>query len=412
MKDLWARKEAFILYEFNQMVVTTPLDANYVRELKSGTVSRRWNPDRNAWIVGISERDIVLEITREYFDILEENQPDEVVPTLVAEPIDTISDEKVFSVQEGDKVDIWVEGYCPVNPGISGYAVLLRHNDEVREMVGGYALTTNNRITLIAAISALESIKPSCKITIYSDSRYLVDVIKSRRSKRWRAEDKKKNNKKKVVNSDLWQRLIDARDNHKVKFIWVKHGSTPESERCNKLAEASTFKPDLPADTGYEIPRKTHDPNKQHNDTSNAEFKERFNKIETALKQGQRVDKKEFKTHLKHSHTEAEELMWRYLNNASRRKGQRGMRFRQQFPIGPYFADFYYQKAKLVVEIDGGYHDRQIEYDKRRDEFMSERGILVLRYKNEEVLADIQAVLSKIYIIAQERRKIQHIRRA
>ena len=96
MKDLWARKEAFILYEFNQMVVTTPLDADFVRELKSKTVSRRWNPDRNAWIVSISERDNVLEITREYFDILEENQPYELVATLVAEPIDTISDERGF----------------------------------------------------------------------------------------------------------------------------------------------------------------------------------------------------------------------------------------------------------------------------------------------------------------------------
>ena len=54
---------------------------------------------------------------------------------------------EVFGVQEGDKVDIWVESYCPINPGIGGYAALLRHNDEVREMVGGYALTTNNRIT-------------------------------------------------------------------------------------------------------------------------------------------------------------------------------------------------------------------------------------------------------------------------
>lgn len=389
------------------MVVTTPLDVDYVRELKSGTVSRRWSPDKNAWIVSISERDKVLEITRQYFDILEENQPDEVVQTVVAEPMDTISDENLFGVQEGDKVDIWVEGACPINPGVGGYAVLLRHNDEVREIVGGYALTTNNRITLMAAIAALESIKPRCKVTIYSDSRYLVDVIKSRRAKRWSAKDKRGNNKKKIINSDLWQRLVGARDNHKVKFIWVKHASTPENERCNKLAEAATFNSNWPEDTGYEIPRKTQDPNKQREDTSNAEFKERLHKIDTALKQGQRVDKKEFKTHLKHSHTEAEQLMWRYLNNASRRKGQRGMRFKQQYPIGPYFADFYYRKAKLIVEIDGGYHERQIEYDKRRDEFMTGRGLLVLRYKNEEVLADIHEVLTKIYAIAQERRKFQ-----
>jgi ribonuclease HI len=220
MKDLWARKEAFILYEFNQMVVTTPLDVNYVRELKSETVSRRWNSDKNAWIVNISERDKVLEITRQYFDVIEENRPYEVVPAVVAEPIDTISDEKPLDIQVGDKVEIWTDGACALNPGPGSYAVLLRHNGKVREIVCGYELTTKNRMDIMAAIVALES-------------------IKSGRAKRWLAKDRKGSNKKERINADLWQRLLDARDKHDFKFIWIKHSSTPENERCNELAEAA-----------------------------------------------------------------------------------------------------------------------------------------------------------------------------
>jgi very-short-patch-repair endonuclease len=103
--------------------------------------------------------------------------------------------------------------------------------------------------------------------------------------------------------------------------------------------------------------------------------------------------------------------MWNYLMNATRRKGQRGIHFVQQLPIGPYFADFYCPRAQLVVEVDGGYHDRQREYDEKRGDFMAGHGLLVLRFKNDEVLADIQVVLSKIYSIAIERRNVSTYKR-
>mgnify|MGYP003392642704 CR=1 FL=1 len=204
-----------------------------------------------------------------------------------------ISDEKSFSLQEGDNVEIWVEGSCPINPGIGGYAVLLQYNGKIREMIGGYSFTTNNRITLMAAIVALESLKTQCKVTIYSDSRYLVDSIKSGYAKLRLAKDKKGNNKKELINADLWQRLLSARDNHKVgcihkvKFIWVKRGSTPENERCNNLAEVAVLNPDLPKDLGYNIQKaKTG-----FDDVGYARFREKLDKIETAIKQGQQVDK-------------------------------------------------------------------------------------------------------------------------
>jgi very-short-patch-repair endonuclease len=142
-----------------------------------------------------------------------------------------------------------------------------------------------------------------------------------------------------------------------------------------------------------------------------AKFLQRLNGIETVLTQGQRVESREFRTHLKHSHTEAEELLWNYLMNATMRKGQRGIKFVQQLPIGPYFADFCCPRAKLVVEVDGVYHDRQKEYDEKRDDFMAGHGLLVLRFRNDEVLADIQAVLSKIYSIAIERRNVSTYKR-
>jgi very-short-patch-repair endonuclease len=235
--------------------------------------------------------------------------------------------------------------------------------------------------------------------------------MKSGRAKRWLAKNREGNLKRKRLNADLWQRLLDARDKHDIKFIWVKHASTPENIRCNKLAEAATLESDLLKDSGYKIYRKTQDPNKERNDISYAKFLERLDEIDTALKQGQRVDKIKFRTHLKHSHTEAEQLMWKYLKNSSLRKGQKGLKFVQQMPVGPYFADFYCRRARLVVEIDGTIHTGQIEYDKRRDDFMTGRGFLVLRYKNEEVLADIQSVLSKIYAIAIERRTVSTYKR-
>jgi len=124
----------------------------------------------------------------------------------------------------------------------------------------------------------------------------------------------------------------------------------------------------------------------------------KLDRIESLLKQGQKIPPRAFMRHLRHNRTEAEQLLWRYLANAALRKGQRGMRFKQQVSIGPYFADFLCKKKRLVVEVDGGYHDSQKEYDQSRDDFMTTHGYLVLRFKNDEVMADIQSVLSNIYL--------------
>ena len=245
MKDLWAKKEAFVRYKNNQIIVAAPFDGNYVGELKSGTLSRRWNTDKKEWIVGISERDKVLEITRQYFDVIEENQPYESTPTADNEPeelIDPVLPDRQLSVKDGDKVEVWTDGACIVNPS-GGYAVVFKYKGRIRELAGGYALTTNNRMEIMAAIAALESLKGKCRVTIFSDSSLLVNGIMLGWAKRWQANGWKRNKKENVINSDLWKRLLDLCFQHEVKFVWVKgHASTPENERCDQLAEAIALK--------------------------------------------------------------------------------------------------------------------------------------------------------------------------
>ena len=252
MKDLWARKEAFVRYDGNLIVITAPFNRDYLNELKSGTVSRRWNPDKNVWTASISERTKVLEITRQHFDVIEENPPSGAQSVAVA-PEGPVSDARPLEIQEGDKVEIWTDGACVVNPGPGGYAVFFRHNGHIRELAGGYALTTNNRMEITAAIFALESLKTKCKVTLYSDSRYLVNALMLGWAKRWQVKNWKRNSNENAINPDLWQRLLSACTKHDVEFRWVKgHASNTENERCNELAEATARKTDLPADKGYE----------------------------------------------------------------------------------------------------------------------------------------------------------------
>ena len=120
-------------------------------------------------------------------------------------------------------------------------------------MVGGFRLTTNNRMEIIAAIVALEALPCKCIVTMYSDSRYLVDAITKGWAKRWRSKGWKRNRKEKALNADLWQRLLGLCDIHEVEFKWVEgHASSHENLRCDQLAEGVARSENLPIDTGYE----------------------------------------------------------------------------------------------------------------------------------------------------------------
>ncbi|MBE9167322.1 ribonuclease HI [Pleurocapsales cyanobacterium LEGE 06147] len=150
------------------------------------------------------------------------------------------------------QVTIYTDGACTGNPGAGGYGAVLLYNEHRKEISGGYRLTTNNRMEMMAAIAALKALKNKCAVTLHSDSKYLVDAIQLGWAKRWRDKGWKRNSQEKAKNPDLWQQLLDLCELHEVTFVWVKgHAGIPENERCDRLAVLAAQHPDLPPDPGY-----------------------------------------------------------------------------------------------------------------------------------------------------------------
>lgn len=138
-------------------------------------------------------------------------------------------------------VEIFTDGACSGNPGPGGYGVLLRFNGQTKQISQGFNKTTNNRMELRAVIEGLKTLTEKCDVTIYSDSKYIVDAVEKGWARRWKANNWYRNKKEKALNIDLWQILIDLIDQHSVKFSWVKgHAGHPENEICDKLAVKAT----------------------------------------------------------------------------------------------------------------------------------------------------------------------------
>jgi ribonuclease HI len=136
-------------------------------------------------------------------------------------------------------VDIFTDGACSGNPGPGGWGAVLRFNAHEREINGHAAATTNNRMELMAAIAALETLKRPCRVRIHTDSQYLRNGITQWISA-WKARGWKTADKKPVKNVDLWQRLEAAMAPHDVEFVWVRgHSGHPENERADALARAA-----------------------------------------------------------------------------------------------------------------------------------------------------------------------------
>ena len=149
-------------------------------------------------------------------------------------------------------VTIHTDGSCLGNPGPGGYGVILDYQGNRRELSGGYARTTNNRMELLAAIIGLEALTQPCNVILYSDSRYLVDAVSKGWAVRWRQNGWMRNRREAAVNPDLWERLLDLLAAHTAEFRWVAgHSGEPNNERCDALANAAARQPDLPADPGY-----------------------------------------------------------------------------------------------------------------------------------------------------------------
>ena len=150
-------------------------------------------------------------------------------------------------------VTIYTDGGCLGNPGPGGYGVILLHGSRRKELSGGFRRTTNNRMELMAAIRGLEALKHPCRVTLYSDSEYVVNAMEQGWARRWHDNGWMRNKKDKAVNPDLWERLLELCEIHRVSFKWVRgHAGTPENERCDKLAQDAARGERLAIDAAYE----------------------------------------------------------------------------------------------------------------------------------------------------------------
>ncbi len=162
-------------------------------------------------------------------------------------------EQALTEIERDDKnVIIYTDGSCINNPGVGGYGVVLIHGKQRKELSGGFRLTTNNRMEIMAAIVGLRALPAKSVVTLYTDSQYLVNAIMKGWAKKWQSNGWKRNQQEKAKNADLWQELLLLCEQNQVKFIWVRgHSGNRENEYCDRLAFKAAQKDNLPPDLGY-----------------------------------------------------------------------------------------------------------------------------------------------------------------
>ena len=141
------------------------------------------------------------------------------------------------------QVTIYTDGACSGNPGPGGWGAILIYGAHKRELSGGEADTTNNRMELTAVIRALSLLKEPCIVELWSDSKYVIDGLSKGWAKGWKAKGWVKSDKKPALNVDLWQELLPLVARHEVHYHWVKgHASNEKNNRCDQLAVAESKK--------------------------------------------------------------------------------------------------------------------------------------------------------------------------
>ena len=141
------------------------------------------------------------------------------------------------------EVDMYTDGACKGNPGAGGFCCILRYKGKEKLVSGGEANTTNNRMELCAVISGLEILREPCEVTVYSDSKYVVDAMKLGWAGGWKEKGWKKSDGKTALNTDLWERLLSLSEMHRLRFVWVKgHDGHEYNERCDREAVAQAEK--------------------------------------------------------------------------------------------------------------------------------------------------------------------------
>ena len=138
---------------------------------------------------------------------------------------------------------IYTDGACSGNPGPGGWGAILSYNGAEKELSGGAADTTNNRMELTAVIEALSALKEPCVVELYSDSKYVIDALSKRWVYGWRSRGWKKADKKPALNVDLWERLLELLEIHELRYHWVKgHAENEKNNRCDEMAVAESKK--------------------------------------------------------------------------------------------------------------------------------------------------------------------------
>lgn len=144
------------------------------------------------------------------------------------------------------QVDIFTDGACSGNPGPGGWCAIMRYNGHEKQLSGGEADTTNNRMELMALIKALEQLNQPCLVRVTSDSKYVLDALEKGWAKGWRSRGWIKSDKKPALNPDLWEQLLALVEPHQMEYHWIRgHAGHPENERCDAEAvvQAQRFKP-------------------------------------------------------------------------------------------------------------------------------------------------------------------------
>ena len=150
------------------------------------------------------------------------------------------------------EVTIYTDGSSRGNPGPGGYGTLLIYQGQQKELSGGFAKTTNNRMEIMAALVGIQSLREPCKVTVISDSKYLVDAMDKRWIYGWQKKGWSRGPNKPLKNADLWKLMSEAVKGHQMKWQWVKgHDGQAENERCDVLATTAADRPNKPKDTGF-----------------------------------------------------------------------------------------------------------------------------------------------------------------
>ena len=157
-------------------------------------------------------------------------------------------------MSDSNKITIYTDGACSGNPGPGGYGAVMQYGKHRRELSGGFRKTTNNRMELLAVIEGLLTLNRPCDVTVYSDSKYIVDAVNLGWARRWQANGWQRNKRERALNPDLWAQLLDLLDTHQVTLRWVKgHAGNPGNERADALAVAASKGDSLAIDEGYEV---------------------------------------------------------------------------------------------------------------------------------------------------------------